>query len=185
MVIGIDFDGTIIDTNRAKSEWIAEKTGRQIAPYHCDRTRCVPLIGADAYREMGRYVYSESCTLSLHAIDGALSAIDLLRKTHAVVVITARSGRTLESASCWLESHHETRGLQTLGLSPETSKLDVCRTAGAQVLIDDDERHLRPFTNTAARPILFKQNAPESESFEIDVVCRTWAEIVKRLASQI
>ncbi len=55
--IGLDYDGIIADTNRVKARWIREHLGVEVEPWRCDRTRCVPIIGASAYESMGEVVY--------------------------------------------------------------------------------------------------------------------------------
>ena len=63
MIIAIDYDGTIADTNREKVQWIAAQLGKQVPPWMCNRTDCVPLIGLDAYEKMGGVIYEEERTL--------------------------------------------------------------------------------------------------------------------------
>ena len=53
MKIGIDFDGTIADTNTAKSYWIKKNIGLSIPPYQCDKTTCLQYIKKEDYKIMG------------------------------------------------------------------------------------------------------------------------------------
>lgn len=182
MRIGVDFDGTIADTNAAKSAWIERELGEHIPAYLCDRTSCVGLIGETAYRRMSTQVYERKATLALDPVDGALAGIAQLRKTHELLVMTARTGEMLESARTWLSGHIETRGLGLLGLSTElTPKTEACRQEGIEALVDDDERHLRNAEEARVHAILFKQAAPDSIECIAAVVCRSWGHLVRHL----
>ena len=64
MRIAIDYDGTIADTNRVKADWILQNLGQVVAPWNCDRTNCVPIIGESAYQIMGDVVYERESTLA-------------------------------------------------------------------------------------------------------------------------
>ena len=51
LIIGIDFDGTIADTNQVKAEWIKKKLRIDLPPSKCDRSQSVPIIGLENYKK--------------------------------------------------------------------------------------------------------------------------------------
>lgn len=62
LIVAVDYDGTIADTNREKAKWIEANLGIAVSPWHCDRTDCVPIIGEEAYRRLGDWVYERPST---------------------------------------------------------------------------------------------------------------------------
>jgi putative restriction endonuclease len=74
--IGIDFDGTIADTNQVKAQWIKKKLGIDLPPPKCDRSQCVPIIGLDNYEKMAAFVYDEAGTHAAPPVSGALKALE-------------------------------------------------------------------------------------------------------------
>lgn len=179
MIIGIDFDGTIANTNAAKSAWIQRELGERVAPYLCDRTSCVPIIGESDYNRMSAVVYSRETTLGLQPVAGVLQAFSGLKKNHNLLVVTARYGEMLKSAQAWLSRYSETSGLRLVGRSNDKiSKATMCQNEGVQVLVDDDERHLYPTMEMGIKGVLFKQDAPKDFQCRGLYVCRSWEEFV-------
>lgn len=178
MIIGVDFDGTIADTNSEKATWIKRELGFDVKPYMCDRTSCVKVVGQSEYERMSAKVYSEEKTLELHPIMGALEALEELRRVHEIVVVTARTNGRLRAAADWLGRYDQTRDLRCLGAQPGViSKVEVCLREGATVLVDDDERHVLEARDMGVRGILFKNLAPPDYRREDVKVCWSWKEI--------
>ncbi len=179
MRFGIDYDGTIADTNRMKSQWIKENMGLDVAPWRCDRTLCDPIIGTEKYSEMARSVYGEKETLKTPEIHGVTQALRDLKGFGDVFVITARAKETLPWVNAWL-TEHGIRG-HIAGLIPSSGqpKLGLCRKHKIDVLIDDDQRHVFESDAPHIRKILFKNGMTESHSVpEYVTLCRNWSEVV-------
>lgn len=51
LIIAVDYDGTIANTNAEAVKWIKTHVGRDVEPWQCNRTDCVPLIGKSPYEE--------------------------------------------------------------------------------------------------------------------------------------
>lgn len=182
MIIGIDFDGTIADTNSQKSTWIQQELGMQVPRYLCDRTSCVPIIGEFEYKRMCAQVYSRDTTLRLPAVPGALEAILELQKNNQLIVVTARIKDMLDSAKSWLSGYPETASLEIIGVSVNIdTKTEVCHKRGVHVLVDDDERHLRDALAVGISAILFKQSGSKHSRSDGIHVCQSWNEIVSCL----
>lgn len=99
MTIAIDYDGTIADTNTEKSIWIRENLGREISPWDCDRTDCVPLIGEEAYIAMGNFVYDRDSTLKAGFVPDAAESVRLLATKHTLYLLSARGNTRLDRKS--------------------------------------------------------------------------------------
>lgn len=186
MKIGIDFDGTIADTNQIKSRWIQDQLGISVPPYMTDRTSCIPIIGKENYKLMGISVYSPDSTANLAPVPGALDAIERLKQNHSILIITARTRNKLRPAEEWLASHRATVDLEVLSVKvSEKSKVQVCLDNHVNALVDDDEGHLVGLEDTGIAAILFKRNAPtpNNSKGQFCYFCRSWEEIEQQLNS--
>ena len=143
MIIAIDYDGTIADTNQEKVKWIEENLATEISPWNCSRTDCVPIIGLEAYERMADYVYEPESTLRAAEVAGALDALHELSKKAWLYVLTARSLERIQSTRQWLENKEVLSCFKGIRTSQGTSKAAACSAIGADILIDDDVRHLR------------------------------------------
>jgi hypothetical protein len=142
MILAIDYDGTIADTNAEKVKWIRAHLDRDIPPWHCNRTECVPQIGESAYDNMGDYVYERISTMQALEVSGGLNALRTLDLSNELHLVTARPLSRLELAKEWLDRQGALRLFKGLHSAHETAKADICSDIGAHVLIDDDARHL-------------------------------------------
>lgn len=179
---GIDYDGTIADTNRVKAAWIRERLGREVDPQACDRTSCVPIIGAASYEAMAAVVYERESSLKAPPVAGALDALRALREHGQVYVLSARLPHRLVFAREWLELHGAGEFADALLSSADSDKLSVCKQHGIDVLVDDDERHLVPVVKQGLQAVLLKVDfngdmmPPAGVQF-----CRSWAEVLKKI----
>ena len=64
LIIAVDYDGTIANTNAEAMKWIKTHVGRDVESWQCNRTDCVLLIGKSPYEEMNDYVYERESTLA-------------------------------------------------------------------------------------------------------------------------
>jgi len=142
MILAIDYDGTIADSNAEKMKWIRDHLNRDIPVWLCNKTDCVPLIGEAVYTEMGDCVYERESTLRAPAVPGAITALKALAQTHELHVVTARRPRRLAFATEWLTRHDIIGLFRGIHSSHERAKSTICRRIGARLLVDDDTRHL-------------------------------------------
>jgi len=142
MILAIDYDGTIADSNAEKMKWIRDHLNRDIPVWLCNKTDCVPLIGEAVYTEMGDCVYERESTLRAPAVPGALAALTTLAATNELHVVTARPPRRLAFAMEWLTRHDIIQLFRGIHSSHERAKSTICCSIGAHLLVDDDTRHL-------------------------------------------
>ena len=178
MRIAIDYDGTVADTNHVKADWIMQNLGQVVEPWNCDYTNCVPIIGEPAYRKMGDVVYERESTLQTSEVPGAVEAIRLLARKAEISIVTARSPGRMAFAREWFSM----KGLQGLvrefQSSKGSSKEDVCRTIAADVLIDDDIRHLRDVRLPGLKRILLQHGREDLQETAEVMACRSWSEVL-------
>ena len=142
MILAIDYDGTIADTNAEKVKWIQSNLSREISSWHCNRTECVPMIGETAYKQMGDHVYERESTLQAPEVPGAIAALHALAASNELHVVTARPPHRIAIAREWLTQQDVLHLFTGIHSAHETPKSDTCRQIGAHILIDDDARHL-------------------------------------------
>ena len=180
MIIAIDYDGTIGDTNHEKVKWIENNLDKAISPWECNRTDCVPIIGLEAYTSMGNYVYERESTLQANEVSGAIDALRILSREAQLYVVTARPKWRIPYAREWLEKKGVLSCIEGFHTSMGSSKAAVCSAIGANFLIDDDVRHLRGVDVKGLFRILLqngRKNNPDSGS---DVTfCRSWQDVLK------
>lgn len=176
---GVDYDGTIADTNLMKARWIREHLRKQIDPWQCDRTNCIPLIGVENYESMANTVYEQAWSLAAPPVADALAGLQALRARGKVYVLTARLPHRLAFAKEWLRRQGMPELGDTLLSSAESDKLSVCQRHGINVLIDDDERHLLPLVQSGIRGILLKAGFEGMLSPPSGIrFCRAWSEVL-------
>jgi hypothetical protein len=180
MIIAIDFDGTIADTNAEKAAWIERHLGLRLPPCKCNRTDCLPLVGARDYARMADELYGREATMRTAEVPGALMALRTVAGIGDLFVVTARSVERMEFAREWLES----RGLLVWGLRTceGSTKAAVCAEVRAGVLVDDDLRHLRELADASCRPILFQPGRAGPTGCEPGIArCQSWPAVVREL----
>jgi len=178
MRIGLDFDGTIADTNAVKSDWIKVELGMHVPPYLCDRTSAVPIIGDENYRRMREQVYSEKNTSQFVPVTGLDAALTEMSLHSEFLLVTARGNLKLVRA--WLKSHGF---LERIQMSDQPSnhlkKLEICRAFGIDLLVDDDSRHLPSSSEGAIHGVLFKPGSPSSYRVGDLPICRSWEAVAE------
>lgn len=180
--VGLDYDGTIADTNQVKSDWIRTRLKMEVEPRQCDRTSCVPLIGLEAYEDMSGQVYERELSLQALPVTGVFGALEQLSQSRAVYVVTARLPSRVQFAREWLEAHGAARYVKAILSSASTSKEAVCLKHGIVALVDDDERHLAALRSEVLRPLLFKPGSGPTHSSSGGLqVYRSWQEVTAEL----
>ncbi len=182
---GLDFNGVLADTNRAKSDWIRRNLNIEVEPWKTDKTLCVPIIGAEAYEGMSDYVFSRNSTLLMQEVPGALSGVACLSRHADLYLVTMRSGKRMDYAKEWLEQmdilgHFTGFGDIRRPDGTTKTKVELAREFGLDVMIDDDERHLVSGV-AKEKLILFKNGASSDYTVPNGVDLATNWEDVRRI----
>lgn len=188
---GIDFDGTIADTNFMKAYWIFENLRYRVEPYRTDRTSCVPIIGLENYEKMSAVLFERKSTLKSPEIPRAIAGLETLSSiAGGLYIVSMRDKRRMQFAREWLKSRGALKYISGFG---EIDNLDGTRKTKEQVcielqldgLVDDDERHLAWIQIPGFRKIVFKNNCPVDYKPAAGVeLARSWPEIVELLAER-
>ena len=93
MKLGIDYDGTIVDTGVIKSQWIKSNLGIEVPYYQTDRSTCIKFIGEENYRSM-KEVYERDLTLKALPVRNSLDSIKNLSENHELYLVTKRPLQT-------------------------------------------------------------------------------------------
>ena len=183
MIVAIDYDGTIADTNLVKVEWVKAHLGLDLSRWQCSRTSCVPLIGIADYERMIAVVYERDSTLQAQPLPGALEAIRALAASVQVHIVTARPPRRIEFAREWLSLHGILPHIAGIESSVGSSKGLICAQIGAQALVEDDERHLLRADVSGLRRILLHYGRPaRAESIPGIDFCTIWSQVLALLS---
>jgi 5'(3')-deoxyribonucleotidase len=182
MIVAIDYDGTIADTNLEKVKWVKAHLGQDLSRWQCSRTNCVPLIGLTDYERMIAVVYERDSTLQAQSLPGALDAVRTLAAHDQVYIVTARPPRRIEFAREWLSMHGLLPYIAGIESSVGSSKAAICARLGAQALIEDDERHLRRAGGAGLRRVLLHYGRPDDAESRPGIdFCTTWSQVLSLL----
>lgn len=180
MIVAIDYDGTIADTNRQKMIWIHANLGIEVEPWQCNRTDCVPLIGREAYERMGMDIYERECSLRAPEVPGALDALCRLSAGASLHVVTARPPRIMAFAREWLQKRGIDGCVEDVVSSEGTSKSEICARIGARFLIDDDVRHLQDAEPVGLVRLLMQEGREKPPASVPGILfCGGWGEVVR------
>jgi FMN phosphatase YigB (HAD superfamily) len=186
-IIGIDYDGTIVDTRGVKAHWLREHMGMEVSPWKTDRAHCVPIIGSENYDRMSEFVYGRQGSLRAKEIRGSIDAIQELAKNSRICIVTARTPRQTRWCKEWLRK----KGLDALvhayfsatGDSAdgrELTKPQLCHDHGIRVMIDDDEHHLEGAELANVKRILLKSGCPQPIDVPEGVaLARSWRDVLR------
>ena len=154
-----------------------------VEPWRCDRTSCVPIIGAAAYEEMSDCVYERASTLGTSEVPGASAALLWLSARAELHVVTARPPRRMEFAREWFIQNGILHLVKEFHSSKETSQGgDLPDGRSFSSAVDDDLRHLESVRLDGLRRILLQDGCNDStRSTGEVVVCRSWPEVVNAL----
>jgi hypothetical protein len=178
MIIGIDFDGTLADTNSVKSRWIKEHLHLDVPPWLCDRTDCVPLIGREAYDTMADDVYGQEATISIPLMKDAEEVLLRLSEFSRVCIMTNRNEVRTKYVHHWLHTNGLFRLIGDVISSVDIPKLNICKKRGIRWLMDDDIRHLDPDIAEGIGLILFKPGIANVE-VPAGVICvASWLDVL-------
>jgi uncharacterized HAD superfamily protein len=134
MRIGLDFDGTIVDTTTAKVRFAREAFGEELSALETWGQVGRERIGEARFMEMVRASHEE-LTLTAPPMPGARDAIARLARDHELFVVTARSDDELPWAEQWVAAHAP--AISSVVHTNRGPKLDACRALEIELMLDD------------------------------------------------
>lgn len=182
MKLAFDFDGTIANTNQMKSILFEERHGIKLPGWQCDRTDAVPIVGLEAYEDVGNIVFERKSTLETPPLEDALKYIPALAEKADIYLLTARPQRWLDFAAEWLDKYDLTRYFERLLSSHIVDrewrpKLEICEENNFELLLEDDPRHFRVNGFHQIKKVLIKDGCLELPDLSGDIhMVRNWRE---------
>lgn len=142
MGFGLDFDGTIAQTDLIKSRWIKANFGIDTPRGLTSRTYCQSLLGEYEYRRMVNETSELDATLAIPPSPGAKEVIPRLSELGPIYLVTARTLQQMRNAAVWLENNKLKRYFSGFISSIGEDKQSICAENNLEWLVDDDPRHL-------------------------------------------
>ena len=119
-------------------------------------------------------------------IEDAQYALNKLKVTHDLVVVTARPQSTIDSTLKWVELNFpnifsDIHFVPIWDPGPKATKAEICQRIGADYLIDDLVRHCNLAAETGIKAVLFNRiNWKQPEKIHPDViVVKNWQEVLE------
>ena len=110
-----------------------------------------------------RGFFGSEMALSAQPIYGVLEALAILQEYYKLVIVTARQREFTDMTTAWLDCHfprvfagYYFGNHYALEGNP-LAKSELCRQAGARIIIDDQPRHVLDCQNAGITSILFGQ----------------------------
>src|SRR5579862_2110664 len=122
----------------------------------------------------------------LKVVEGALKAIQELKRNYELVVVTSRYGRQLQTTQPWLEKHFpETfKRLEFVALwnkDKSATKATIAKEIGADYLVDDNADHCALAAEEGITALLFGEQGWNRNVLEAPGIIRVknWEEVLE------
>lgn len=174
MIVGLDFDGVILDRGKLMSAGVRMLYGVEVPPEKCTKE----ILVGEGYITMMQYsaIYrTREISIFMEPVYGFLHFLHrLLTDGHSVRVITSRDGVALEIAEEW--SISQGLKLNFVGVGYGKSKADAA--TGLDLYVDDDINKLRPLIGVVSYRYLFSWSYnTHADTGEVAERIHSWAEL--------
>ncbi len=164
-VVAVDLDDTLFAFARPFFDWHNLRYGTDLGLEDLANSRYLFDAWGGTVEEAADRVprfFREVDILGLDPISGAVECLRSLRRRYQLVVLSARDPNFAAITDEWLNKHFGgvfDRVILGIGHSERgegsTTKAEVCRRIGADVLVDDQVAHLAPAADEGIRTLLF------------------------------
>lgn len=165
--IAIDIDDVIAAENEGIRQFTNREYGTEYAPedflvdgeYWGYWERIWGLEGEKARERYEAFLRSPE-KADLKVVEGAVEAINILKKRFEPVIVTSRDGFAIEITEPWLEKNFPTTfgQIEFLAIwkrSREATKAMICKQIGAGYLVDDNATHCNLAAEEGVTALLF------------------------------
>ncbi len=167
--IAIDVDDVLADANQEMRRFINDRfrTTHTVEDYLQNHDNywgywefVWQVSDEEARKRIEEYDKSDS-KHKLRIINGAIDAINILKKDFDLVVVTSREDSLIDKTHAWLENHFPGTfsGVQFVCLWQDEdsnhTKGSICKQIGAEYLIDDHADHCILALKEGIKPLLF------------------------------
>ncbi|HSX18161.1 MAG TPA: HAD hydrolase-like protein [Candidatus Saccharimonadales bacterium] len=123
---------------------------------------------------------------NLKVVEGAIEAIEKLKRRYELIVVTSRYGRQLTTTEPWLEGHFpktfsQVAFVATWSKDKKVSKAVVSKEIGADYLIDDNFEHCELAAKEGITALLFGDYGwNRSKKLPVGVIrAKNWQEVLE------
>lgn len=174
--IAVD-SGIILDSNRVKQQWLLENLDLEFGLWEVNKTELEPKIGPEIYERMRKEIFTRENILA-HPIVEGFDEFFKRFENNEIYMLTVKTPNYIPYLIEWLHKKPFPYTPQIL-TAYDTTKTDICKRHGIDIIIDDDIRHLREISSLVER-IFFK---PKQKSANLDGVVQvgSWKEVADYL----
>ena len=172
-IFGIDFDDTLVDFNPHWQQYHLREYGVHDTTFWTTK---------EGLRRGHEFVHSHYHEM-MPAIEGAIEAVETLKRRHKLVIITARDIHLANPTIKLLEKHFPKMFQDTYFLHKQNENIlgtkgDVCKRIGATKFIDDAVKHVESTRDLGITSFLFTTDA--NKHIEVPGIIRVnnWKEVV-------
>jgi uncharacterized HAD superfamily protein len=194
MKIGIDFDGVVADSMAAILKFHNERYGTALKMSNVISFKLEEVWGGtmeEAVKKIDSF-FDEDQIIHLHPIEGALKAInDLKKHGHELWIVTGRKTRDIEQTERWLTHHlpgifngvHYANFFELGDGAKPLKKWDICKKLGITVMIDDNLPTAIDCARVGIRSLLLDYPWNQSDEPLPPGITRifSWSEIVREI----
>jgi uncharacterized HAD superfamily protein len=194
-MVAVDLDDVLFDFLGYFFKWHNEQYGTNLRPEQMVYSTIWEAWGGtreEAAERVPRF-FHEIDMLNISPIEGAVPALERLKDQFRLAIISARDSSTTKVTRAWIDEYfrdifnHIVLGIgNPLAETGATTKAEVCRQLGADVLIDDQLRHARDVAEAGIPVLLFGDSASnQAASLPQDVRrVQDWAHVLSILLGE-
>lgn len=184
LVIAVDCDDVLIPSSEKIVEMYNRQFGTNISL--ADSQNSKANWGASR-EEIGERIYDIQLTdeyLSLSPFEDAVEVCRRLTKMHDLHLVTARPGRIMATTIAMLEAHFKDVFQEIEHVGMDGNKGKICQSLQANVLIDDNHKHLENAKACGVVDRIWFGDYPwqlETISPSHTLRCKDWYEVEKEI----
>lgn len=189
-LIAIDIDEVLAHHNQALAEWHNREfgTNHTADSYFTDYWSKVWGVSPEEADRRALAFHDSRTHAKLRPVTGALEALQKLRESYDLALVTVRRQSTIEDTYRWVRRHYpdiftEIHFVHFWDADDKTTKAQLCQRIGASYLIDDSVKHCTLAAQAGINALLFGDypwNRAEQLQRNIKRV-NNWDEVVELL----
>lgn len=189
-IIAVDIDEVLAQHNRALAEWHNREhdTNHTADSYFTDYWRNVWNVSTEEAKKRAAAFHASRAHAQFSVVPGAFEALQRLKLSYDLVVVTVRRQCIIEDTKQWLKRHYpgifdEVHFVHFWDANDTTTKAQLCQKIGASYLIDDSVKHCNLAAENGINALLFGDyswNHAEQLPTRVKRVV-DWNEVVKSL----
>lgn len=186
LIIAVDCDDVLINATHYLVGTYNERYGTsvQLAHAHMSKNPEWRAARSEVFRRIHEIQRSEGYAAIAPSAQ-TIGAISDLTGRHDLHLVTARSDEILDVTRLMLDTFFRDSFLSVEHVGPDRSKGEVCASLHADILIDDNLRHLEDASAHGVKGLLwfgaYPWQDPQTSNSDSIVRCINWAEVRERI----